>query len=229
LEQRRGLDGVSRPGAGRRGVTKGGALPIRDEQAFVIADRAIRNGFDALFVTAAGQIDDFLTAGPRGQFRETLRTCTAPDVLVIDEVDILERGRLPRPGRRSFRTKGLGLDLTRERQLTNTAARISAINSAEHPARASARPAWHKAEPRARPRVPAWPSTAQPCFRRGVAATPPTQGRAHGPAPAVPRLELHRWPASEPLLRGISKSQVDRCDNMETESILPLASIRHSR
>jgi DNA replication protein DnaC len=60
--------------------------------AIAIAYRAIQNGFDALFTTAAALIDDLSAAGTKSQFREALRTYTAPDVLVIDEVGYLTYG-----------------------------------------------------------------------------------------------------------------------------------------
>jgi DNA replication protein DnaC len=60
--------------------------------AIAIAYRAIQNGFDALFTTAAALIDDLSAAGSKNQFRDALRSYTAPDVLVIDEVGYLTYG-----------------------------------------------------------------------------------------------------------------------------------------
>jgi DNA replication protein DnaC len=60
--------------------------------AVAIAYRAIQNGFDALFTTAAALIDDLSAAGSRAQLRETLARYTHPGVLVIDELGYLSYG-----------------------------------------------------------------------------------------------------------------------------------------
>jgi DNA replication protein DnaC len=60
--------------------------------AVAIAYRAIQNGFDALFVTAAELIDDLSRASRRGDLRERLVLYTHPQVLVIDEVGYLTYG-----------------------------------------------------------------------------------------------------------------------------------------
>jgi len=60
--------------------------------AIAIAYRAIQNGFDALFCTAATLIDDLSDAAASGRLREALHTYTSPDVLVIDEVGYLAYG-----------------------------------------------------------------------------------------------------------------------------------------
>jgi len=60
--------------------------------AIAIAYRAIQNGFDALFTTAAALIDDLSAAGSKSQFRQALKIYTAPGVLVIDEVGYLTYG-----------------------------------------------------------------------------------------------------------------------------------------
>jgi DNA replication protein DnaC len=57
--------------------------------AIAIAYRAIQNGFDALFTTAAALIDDLSRASHAGRMREALATYTHPHVLVIDEVGYL--------------------------------------------------------------------------------------------------------------------------------------------
>ena len=57
--------------------------------AIAIAYRAIQNGFDALFTTAAALIDDLSRASHTGRMREALATYTHPHVLVIDEVGYL--------------------------------------------------------------------------------------------------------------------------------------------
>ena len=57
--------------------------------AVAIAYRAIQNGFDALFVTAAELIDDLSAAFRQGRLGEALATYTHPHVLVVDEVGYL--------------------------------------------------------------------------------------------------------------------------------------------
>lgn len=60
--------------------------------AIAIAYRAIQNGFDALFTTAAALIDDLARASRDGRMREALALYTHPHVLVIDEVGYLTYG-----------------------------------------------------------------------------------------------------------------------------------------
>jgi len=60
--------------------------------AVAIAYRAIQNGFDALFTTAAVLIDELSRAGRDGCFREALATYTHPHVLVVDEMGYLTYG-----------------------------------------------------------------------------------------------------------------------------------------
>jgi len=60
--------------------------------AVAIAYRAIQNGFDALFVTAAELIDHLSAAFRQGQLAEVLERYTAPHVLVVDEVGYLTYG-----------------------------------------------------------------------------------------------------------------------------------------
>ncbi len=60
--------------------------------AVAIAYRAIQNGFDALFATAAQLIDELSAALRGGRFAEVLATYTHPDVLVVDEVGYLTYG-----------------------------------------------------------------------------------------------------------------------------------------
>jgi DNA replication protein DnaC len=60
--------------------------------AIAVAYRAIQNGFDAFFTTAATLIDD-LSAGFRdGQLGQALQAYTHPAVLVVDEVGYLTYG-----------------------------------------------------------------------------------------------------------------------------------------
>src|SRR5262249_35264762 len=60
--------------------------------AIAIAYRAIQNGFDAIFTTAAALIDDLSRASRDGRMREALTTYTHPHVLVCDEVGYLSYG-----------------------------------------------------------------------------------------------------------------------------------------
>ena len=60
--------------------------------AVAIAYRAIQNGFDARFVTAAELIDDLSAAFRRGCFAEALASYTHPHLLVVDEVGYLTYG-----------------------------------------------------------------------------------------------------------------------------------------
>ena len=60
--------------------------------AVAIAYRAIQNGFDALFVTAAELIDDLSAAFRQGRLAEALLDYTHTDLLVVDEVGYLTYG-----------------------------------------------------------------------------------------------------------------------------------------
>ena len=60
--------------------------------AVAIAYRAIQNGFDARFVTAAELIDDLSAAFRGGGFADALATYVHPGVLVVDEVGYLTYG-----------------------------------------------------------------------------------------------------------------------------------------
>jgi len=60
--------------------------------AVAIAYRAIQNGFDAVFTTAASLIDELSAASLRGRLREALAAYLHPHVLVIDEVGYLAYG-----------------------------------------------------------------------------------------------------------------------------------------
>jgi DNA replication protein DnaC len=80
-------------------VTEGGCVIFggktgrgKTHLAVAIAYRAIQNGFDARFVTAAELIDDLSTAFRSGGFTETLATYIHPGVLVVDEVGYLTYG-----------------------------------------------------------------------------------------------------------------------------------------
>jgi len=60
--------------------------------AVAIAYRAIQNGFDALFVTAAQLIDELSAAFRAGRLTEALASYTHPGLLVVDEVGYLTYG-----------------------------------------------------------------------------------------------------------------------------------------
>lgn len=57
--------------------------------AVALAYRAIQNGFDARFTTAAALIDHLSQASRNGQLREVTAEYVQPHVLVIDEVGYL--------------------------------------------------------------------------------------------------------------------------------------------
>ena len=60
--------------------------------AVAIAYKAIQNGFDALFTTAAELIDDLSKASTDGRLRKEKAKYLQPDVLVVDEVGYLSYG-----------------------------------------------------------------------------------------------------------------------------------------
>lgn len=60
--------------------------------AVAIAYRAIQNGFEALFTTAAAVIDELSRSSADGHFRDALHRYVRPHVLVIDEVGYLTYG-----------------------------------------------------------------------------------------------------------------------------------------
>ena len=60
--------------------------------AISIAYRAIQNGFDALFVTAAELIDDLSAAFREGRLADVLERYVHPDLLVVDEIGYLTYG-----------------------------------------------------------------------------------------------------------------------------------------
>ena len=60
--------------------------------AVALAYRAIQNGFDAYFTTAAELIDDLSAAFRQGRLAEALTTYTHPALLVVDEVGYLTYG-----------------------------------------------------------------------------------------------------------------------------------------
>ncbi len=60
--------------------------------AIAIAYRALQNGFDALFTTAAELIDELSLASRQGRMRDALAPYLRPHVLVVDEVGYLSYG-----------------------------------------------------------------------------------------------------------------------------------------
>ena len=80
-------------------VTEGRALILagkpgrgKTHLAIAIAYRAIQNGFDAFFTTAAALIDDLSAAFRAAELANALPTYTHPAVLVVDEVGYLTYG-----------------------------------------------------------------------------------------------------------------------------------------
>lgn len=80
-------------------VTQGGCLVLsgkpgrgKTHLAVAVAYRAIQNGFDALFTTAAALIDDLSVASRDGELRTALARYVQPAVLVIDELGYLTYG-----------------------------------------------------------------------------------------------------------------------------------------
>jgi len=60
--------------------------------AVAVAYRALQNGFDARFMTAAELIDDLSAASREQRLRDALAAYTRPHVLVVDEVGYLTYG-----------------------------------------------------------------------------------------------------------------------------------------
>jgi DNA replication protein DnaC len=80
-------------------VTEGGCIIFggktgrgKTHLAVAIAYRAIQNGFDARFVTAAELIDELSSAFRSGGFTDVLASYVHPGVLVVDEVGYLTYG-----------------------------------------------------------------------------------------------------------------------------------------
>jgi DNA replication protein DnaC len=80
-------------------VTEGRSLNLagkpgrgKTHLAIAIAYRAIQNGFDAFFTTAAALIDDLSAAFRAGELAQALPTYTHPAILVVDEVGYLTYG-----------------------------------------------------------------------------------------------------------------------------------------
>jgi DNA replication protein DnaC len=79
-------------GEGRNLVLFGKPGRGKTHLAIAIAYRAIQNGYDSLFTTAAALIDDLSQAFRQNAFRSALATYIDPHVLIIDEVGYLSYG-----------------------------------------------------------------------------------------------------------------------------------------
>jgi DNA replication protein DnaC len=77
---------------GRTLILSGKPSRGKTHLAIAIAYRAIQNGFDALFTTAAAMIEDLSRASAEHRLRDALATYTHPHVLVVDEVGYLSYG-----------------------------------------------------------------------------------------------------------------------------------------
>jgi DNA replication protein DnaC len=64
-------------------------LALLGSLAVALGYRAIQNGFETLFTTAAELIEDLSNASPKRKLQESLATYTHPHVLIIDEVGYL--------------------------------------------------------------------------------------------------------------------------------------------
>lgn len=77
---------------GRAVILEGKPGRGKTHLAIAIAYRAMQNGFDVLFTTAAELIDELSAAGRDGRLREALARYMRPHVLVVDEVGYLTYG-----------------------------------------------------------------------------------------------------------------------------------------
>jgi replication-associated recombination protein RarA len=80
FKQRRFLDHTE----GRSLILAGKPGRGKTHLAIAVAYRAIQNGFDAFFTTAAALIDDLSAAFRAGELANALPTYTHPAVLVVD-------------------------------------------------------------------------------------------------------------------------------------------------
>lgn len=80
VSEGRGLILLGRPGRGKTHL------------AVAIAYKAIQNGYDARFVTAAALLNDLHRAEREGRAEEALRSYVEPHVLVVDELGYLAYG-----------------------------------------------------------------------------------------------------------------------------------------
>jgi DNA replication protein DnaC len=74
---------------GRNLILSGKSGRGKTALAIATAIRAVQNGFDARFTTAAALIDDLVAAAQRGALAATTAAYRDPDVLIIDEVGYL--------------------------------------------------------------------------------------------------------------------------------------------
>jgi DNA replication protein DnaC len=79
-------------GEGRNIILLGKSGRGKTHLAVAIAYRAIQNGFNASFVTAAALIEQLSRASTEGRMRDALSAYLQPHVLVIDEVGYLSYG-----------------------------------------------------------------------------------------------------------------------------------------
>lgn len=77
---------------GRSLVLQGPTGRGKTHLAIAIGYRAIQNGFDCRFVTAARLIDELSAASRDGRLTEALKVYTRPHVLVVDELGYLTYG-----------------------------------------------------------------------------------------------------------------------------------------
>lgn len=77
---------------GRSLVLQGPTGRGKTHLAIAIGYRAIQNGFDARFVTAAKLIDELSAASREGRLSEALAGYTHPHVLIVDELGYLTYG-----------------------------------------------------------------------------------------------------------------------------------------
>jgi len=74
---------------GRSVILEGKPGRGKTHLAIAVAYRAMQNGFDALFTTAAELIEDLSSASREGRMRDALVSYVRPHVLVVDEVGYL--------------------------------------------------------------------------------------------------------------------------------------------
>lgn len=77
---------------GRSVILEGKPGRGKTHLAISIAYRALQNGFDALFITAAQLIEELSSASREGKLHEAIARYMKPHVLVVDEVGYLAYG-----------------------------------------------------------------------------------------------------------------------------------------
>ena len=77
---------------GRAAILLGKPGRGKTHLAIAIAYRALQNGFDVMFATAAELIDDLSTASREGRMRDVLTKYIRPHLLLVDEVGYLTYG-----------------------------------------------------------------------------------------------------------------------------------------